>query len=88
MKAVQKTALGLGLIALVAGCGSREEILPGQRIDIRAPLVNAVAATPERPGPAVRTVTAVALPPAVETLLRKAAAHREANVGAQSRVNV
>ena len=30
----------------------------------------------------------VALPPAVETLLRKAAAHREANVGAQSRVNV
>ena len=30
----------------------------------------------------------VALPPAVETLLPKAAAHREANVGAQSRVNV
>ena len=30
----------------------------------------------------------VALPPAVETLLRKAAAHREANVGAQSRMNV
>ena len=50
----------LALVAMLGSCGPREVILPGERLDIRAPLEGAVTSKP-----AVDRAAPIALPPAV-----------------------
>ncbi len=63
MQITRPVILALGLTGLLAACGERETILPGERLDVRSGLTVGEAASAEEAAPEAPVARAFAMPP-------------------------